>query len=118
MSGDLAQIQLTAVHSLCHALGILAGLHHGVADAPCGAGGKQGVGHQVVNDHVGHGDIHIVDAIDTQQTANSALHRDGGVLVDKVLGVVRDLGGGGTGTVDQLKIQAEFAFHSLPSLIS
>ena len=65
----------------------------------------------MVNDHVGHGDVHIVDAIDAQQTANRTLHRDGGMLIDKALGVVRHLSGRGTCLIDQLKIQAEFAFH-------
>jgi len=113
VGGDLAQIQLAAADGIRHALGILTGLHHGVADGPRGAGGQQGVGHQVVDNHVGQRDIHIIDAINTQQTANSALHRDGGVLVNEVLGVVRHLGGGGTRLIDQLHIQAEFAFHTL-----
>ena len=111
VSGNLAEIQLAGADSLCHALGILAGFHHSVADRPGGAHRQDGVGHQVVNDHVGHGDVHIVDAIDAQQTANRTLHRDGGMLIDKALGVVRHLSGRGTRLIDQLKIQAEFAFH-------
>ena len=113
VSGNLAQIQLAAADSVRHALGILTGLHHGVADGPRGADGQQGVGHQVIHDHVGQRDIHVIDPINTQQTANSALHRDGGVLVNKVLHIVRHLGSGGTRLIDQLKIQAEFAFHTL-----
>ena len=118
MRGDLAEIQLTGADSLCHALRILAGLHHGVADRPGGAHRQEGVCHQMVNDHVGQRHVHIIDAIDAQQTANRALHRDGGVLVDKALGVVRHLGSGGTRLIDQFKIQAEFAFHIVTSKIS
>ena len=66
----------------------------------------------MIHDHVGQGDIHVIDPINTQQTANSALHRDGGVLVNKVLPIVRHLGSGGPRQIAQLKNQAEFAFHS------
>lgn len=41
MGGDLAQVQLAAVHGICHALGILAGLHHSVADSPRGTHGSR-----------------------------------------------------------------------------
>ena len=40
MSGQLGKIQLAAVHGLSDGLGFLAGLHHGVAHGPGGAGGR------------------------------------------------------------------------------
>ena len=101
MGGDLAQIQLAAVDSLCHALGIETGLQHGVTDGPCRAHGQHANGQQVIHQHVGHGDVHLIDAIDAQQTANGTLHRHGGVLIDKVLGILSHALGRGTSLFDQ-----------------
>ncbi len=115
VGGQFGQVQLAAVNGLCHALGILAGFQNGVADDPGGTQGQQGVFHQVVHHHVGHGHVHLVDAVDPQQTADGALHRDGGVLVDEALDVGCHVGSGLAGLVDQFKIQAEFAFHRFTS---
>ena len=69
----------------------------------------------MVHHHVGQGNVHIIDAVNAQQAANRALHGDRGVLVNEPLGVVCHMGSGLAGLVDQLHIQAEFAFHSITS---
>ena len=51
----------------------------------------------------------------TVQTADGTLNGDRSVLVDKDLNVVGHLGGRLTGLIDQLHIQAEFAFHIFTS---
>ena len=118
VGGNLGQIQLTPVDGLSHGLGIHTGFDHGVADGPRRANGEEGRGHHVINNDVGQRDVHVVDTVDAQQAADRALHRDGGVLVNEALGVVRHIRGGGTGLIDQIKIQAEFAFHSIPLISS
>ena len=111
VSGDLAQVQLAGGDLLGHALGIQAGLDHGVADVPGSAHRQQGILHQMIHHHVGHGDIHIVHTVDAQQAADGALHGNRGVLVNESLGVGCNAGSGLTGLVDQFQIQTEFAFH-------
>ena len=114
MSGQLAQVDLTIVYFFCDRLGIQAGFHHGVADVPGSTHGQQAVGHQMVDDHVGHGDIHLIDAIDAQQTAHGTLCGHGGMLIDETLHIRRYVSGGCTGLINEFKIKSQFAFHNLP----
>ena len=65
----------------------------------------------MVHQHVGHGDIHLVHAVNSQQAADGTLHGDRGMLIDKDLCIRCHFGSGCTGFLDQFKIQAEFAFH-------
>lgn len=116
MGGELGKIQLAAVHSLSHTLGILTGLHHSVTDGPSGAGGQQRSRQQMVHQHVGHGDVHLIHAVDAQQTADGALHGNRGMLINKALHIRCHIGSGCTSLFDQIKIQAEFAFHIFTSL--
>ena len=111
MGGQLAHVKLAAVYCLRNALRVKPGFHHCVANVPCRAYGQYGIGHKMVHHHVGHGNVHLVHAVYTQQAANRALHGDRGVLVDKILRILGYVRRGLAGPIDQFAIQIEFALH-------
>ena len=116
VGGQGGEIQLVGGHILGDGLGILAGLHHGVADPEGGALGQGVLVHQVIHHHVGQGNVLGVHAVDAEQAADGALYGGGGALINKALGVVGHAGGVGTGLLHQLKIKVELRFQriSLP----
>ena len=116
VGGQAGQVQLAGGDVLGDGLGVLAGLHHGVADPERGALGQRALVHQVLHHHVGQGHVGAVHAVDAQQAADGTLHGGGGALVDKALGLIGHVGGVGAGLLHQLKIKVQLGFQhrSLP----
>ena len=120
VGGNGGQVQRTVGHVLGNGLGILAGLHHGVADPEGSALGQAALFQQVLHHHVGQGHFAGVHTVDAQQTADGALHGHGGAAVDETLGVVSHPGGVCPGLLHQLKIKIQLGFQhrSLPFFVT